>query len=97
MTATRAYMGMISMIQAKSLLSQPAMRISTMVPDLFVMASHVSLMPGGELCLHPCPDQENPRLLIMGSRGPGSLKGAVRGSVSQKVAQHSACPVMIVK
>lgn len=61
MTATKAYMGMISMIQAKSLLSQPAMRISTIISDLFVVSSNVSLMPGGELCLHPCPDQENPR------------------------------------
>ena len=36
-------------------------------------------------------------LIVMGSRGLGSLKGAVLGSVSQRVAQHAACPVMIVK
>jgi len=36
-------------------------------------------------------------LIVIGSRGLGSLKGAVLGSVSQKVAQHASCPVMIVK
>jgi nucleotide-binding universal stress UspA family protein len=36
-------------------------------------------------------------LIVIGSRGLGALKGVVLGSVSQKVAQAAACPVMIVK
>lgn len=36
-------------------------------------------------------------LIVIGSRGLGALKGVVLGSVSQKVAQLAACPVMIVK
>jgi len=36
-------------------------------------------------------------LIVIGSRGLGALKGVVQGSVSQKVAQAAACPVMIVK
>jgi nucleotide-binding universal stress UspA family protein len=36
-------------------------------------------------------------LVVIGSRGLGALKGVVLGSVSQKVAQIAACPVMIVK
>jgi nucleotide-binding universal stress UspA family protein len=36
-------------------------------------------------------------LIVIGSRGLGSLKGVVQGSVSQKVAQLATCPVMIVK
>lgn len=36
-------------------------------------------------------------LIVIGSRGLGALKGVVQGSVSQKVAQAAACPVLIVK
>ncbi|MBN1432091.1 MAG: universal stress protein [Methanomicrobiaceae archaeon] len=42
-------------------------------------------------------EKENADLLIIGSRGLGALRGAVIGSVSQKVAHHAKCPVMIVK
>lgn len=36
-------------------------------------------------------------LIIMGSRGAGRLKGAILGSVSQKVLTSTKCPVLIVK
>lgn len=36
-------------------------------------------------------------LIIMGSRGMGSLKGMVFGSVSTKVSHYAACPVMVVR
>ena len=36
-------------------------------------------------------------LIVMGSRGMGSLKGMVFGSVSTKVAHYAACPVMVVR
>jgi len=36
-------------------------------------------------------------LIIMGSRGISALAGALLGSVSQKVATHAKCPVMIVR
>ena len=36
-------------------------------------------------------------LIIMGSRGLGLFKGALIGSVSQKVMEHSKIPVMVVK
>lgn len=41
--------------------------------------------------------KENAELVVMGSRGLGALKGAVIGSVSQKVAHMVKCPVLIVK
>jgi len=36
-------------------------------------------------------------LLVIGSRGMGSLRGVIMGSVSRKVADHATCPVLIVK
>jgi nucleotide-binding universal stress UspA family protein len=39
----------------------------------------------------------NSDLIVMGSRGMGSLKGIVFGSVSTKVAHYAPCPVMVVR
>jgi nucleotide-binding universal stress UspA family protein len=36
-------------------------------------------------------------LIVMGSRGMGSLKGVVFGSVSTKVSHYAPCPVMVVR
>jgi nucleotide-binding universal stress UspA family protein len=36
-------------------------------------------------------------LLVVGSRGHGRIAGALLGSISQQVAQHAPCPVVIVR
>lgn len=36
-------------------------------------------------------------LIVMGSRGMGSLKGMVFGSVSTKVSHYAPCPVLVVR
>lgn len=36
-------------------------------------------------------------LIVIGSRGLGSIKGVLLGSVSMKVMQLAACPVVVVK
>ena len=42
-------------------------------------------------------DAEKSDLIIMGSRGRGLFKGALIGSVSQKVVEESQSPVMVIK
>ena len=39
----------------------------------------------------------NADLVVLGSRGMGSLKGLVFGSVSNKVSHYAPCPVMVVR
>jgi len=42
-------------------------------------------------------EQERSDIIIMGSRGLGLFKGALIGSVSQKVIEESPIPVMVIK
>ena len=36
-------------------------------------------------------------LILLGTRGLGSLEGMLLGSVSRKVTHHASCPVMLVR
>ena len=42
-------------------------------------------------------ETEHSDMIIMGSRGLGLFKGALLGSVSQKVVEHAKIPVMVIK
>jgi nucleotide-binding universal stress UspA family protein len=40
---------------------------------------------------------ENAALLVVGSRGAGSLRGALLGSVSAYCLRHASCPVVVLR
>jgi len=44
-----------------------------------------------------CADEVGASLIVMGSRGLGTLKGLLLGSVSQKVSQLAPCACMTVR
>jgi nucleotide-binding universal stress UspA family protein len=42
-------------------------------------------------------ETRNANLVVMGTRGMGSLKGLLVGSVSTKVTHHASCSVLVVR
>lgn len=49
------------------------------------------------LSILECADENGADLIVIGSRGLGTFKGMMLGSVSSYVAQHAKIPVLIVK
>lgn len=63
------------------------------VPDLQVIARVEQGHPAEVLV----ETSRGADLLVVGSRGRGTFKGALLGSVSQHCAQQATCPVLIVR
>ena len=42
-------------------------------------------------------ESDKATMLVVGSRGRGGFRGLLLGSVSQQIAQHGSCPVVIVR
>lgn len=60
------------------------------------VSTHLGYGVPTEVAISFC-EQKKPDLLIMGSRGMGTLKGLVLGSVSTYLVSHAPCPVLVVK
>ncbi len=71
-------------------------RIWEKIPDDMRAAKHVETGNIAKAIMRVA-DQEDSDIIIMGSRGLGLFKGALIGSVSQKVVEESKIPVMVVK
>jgi nucleotide-binding universal stress UspA family protein len=71
-------------------------RIWEKIPDELRAAKHVETGSIPKAILRVA-EQEGSDMIIMGSRGLGLFKGAIIGSVSQKVVEESKVPVMVVK
>ena len=71
-------------------------RIWEKIPEELRAAKHVETgnIPKASIRV---AGQEHSDVIIMGSRGLGLFKGALIGSVSQKVIEESPIPVMVIK
>lgn len=71
-------------------------RIWTKLPEGIDAQKHVEIGSIPKAILKVA-ESENSDMIIMGSRGLGILKGAILGSVSQKVIEDAKIPVMVIK
>lgn len=65
----------------------------TVAPDLEV--SHAIVQGNPSQVLIDCSDTA--KVIVLGSRGLGGIKGMVLGSVSASVASHANCPVVVTR
>ena len=71
-------------------------RIWTKLPEGIEAKKHVETGAIHKAILKVA-EAEGSDMIIMGSRGLGLFKGAILGSVSQKVVEESKIPVMVIK
>jgi len=62
-------------------------------PDV-VVTTAVAEGPAATVLVDAAKDAD---LLVMGSRGRGGFRGMLLGSVSQSVAHHAPCPLVIIR
>jgi nucleotide-binding universal stress UspA family protein len=65
----------------------------TLAPDLEVVGD----VSNGSAALVLIDAAEHADLLVVGSRGLGGFERLLLGSVSQQVATHAPCPVLVVR
>ncbi len=78
--------------QERSLVAEAVAGFAAEYPTVDVRRHVVRGHPVAELVR----ESENAALLVVGTRGRGSVKGMVLGSVSQKVLHDARCPVAVI-
>jgi nucleotide-binding universal stress UspA family protein len=78
---------------AQEMLEQLAGELTARHPTLQARVRQVAGGPGATLV----EESRRAELVVVGSRGMGGFAGLLLGSVSQQVAQHGHCPVLIVR
>ena len=59
---------------------------------------HEDLLEGPEAeAILAAASSQKADLVVMGTRGLGTIEGMLAGSVSRKVSQHAHCPVLLVR
>lgn len=58
--------------------------------------THLGFGTPTEVTMSFC-EEHKPDLLVMGSRGMGTFKGLVLGSVSGYLVSHAPCPILVIK
>ncbi|MEU0151299.1 universal stress protein [Micromonospora fulviviridis] len=79
--------------EAQKMLEQVAAELVGRHPTLRVQVRQVAGGPGATLV----EESRRAELVVVGSRGVGGFAGLLLGSVSNQVAQHGHCPVLVVR
>ncbi|MFU8853995.1 universal stress protein [Micromonospora sp. SL1-18] len=79
--------------EAQKMLEQVAADLTNRHPGLRVTVRQVAGGPGATLV----EESRRADLVVVGSRGVGGFAGLLLGSVSNQVAQHGHCPVLVVR
>ncbi|MFR9776164.1 universal stress protein [Micromonospora sp. MS34] len=79
--------------EAQKMLEQVAAELTDRHPTLAVQVRQVAGGPGATLV----EESRRADLVVVGSRGVGGFAGLLLGSVSNQVAQHGHCPVLVVR
>lgn len=80
--------------QAQDLLDEQVRKIENL--GAAVSATHIQTGYPEKVIVRVSEDMEA-GLIVMGSRGLGALRRTLMGSVSNSVAHHAHCPVMVVR
>ncbi len=81
--------------QHKKVLSEASKKTKKVKPDLKVSTKLLEGRPSDKII--ETAREGNFDIIVMGSRGLGGIKEFFLGSVSDRVADEAACPVLIVK
>jgi nucleotide-binding universal stress UspA family protein len=80
---------------ARDVLEQAQRAVADSYPDL-VVKTHVEEGPAARGLVRTA-QAVGASLLVVGARGHGEVAGLLMGSVSENVATHAKCPVVVVR